>query len=397
MANLVGMLVAFPNGLWENIIQTFENGVGSYAVAIILLTLCIKVLLLPIDFINRRSSVKMTKIQTTLAPQITAIQKKYPDKMVQNQKIQELYQKEGFNPMGSCLIMLVVMTISMVVFFTLFSGLNSMAQYKIQVQYNELQRAYVQEYVIDNNITTEDEFATFKISDEDMSAYIQAVAKSENKELINRANENVAKKYEQVKESFLWIKNVWIADSPTAKAIPDFSTYLSIAKLNLEGDARTLAEKDYNAVMSNLQNNHGVNGYFLLAALAGATAFLYQYLLTGKKKKNVASAQPQQSGKAMQIILPIIMVIFTLSYNSVFALYIIVGQLFGMATAPLINWLIKPRKKKEALAVTGAGKVVDIKPDTQEKNSALKSKTKNKHIPKSKSKRKSLYKAKSKQ
>jgi membrane protein insertase Oxa1/YidC/SpoIIIJ len=53
----------------------------------------------------------------------------------------------------------------------------------------------------------------------------------------------------------------------------------------------------------------------------------------------------EQTGKSMQIILPIIMVIFTLSYNSIFAIYIIVGQLFGMATAPLINKLIYQKKK----------------------------------------------------
>ncbi len=354
MANLMGMLVAFPNGPWENFIQVFENGFGSYALAIIFVTLCIKLLLLPVDYFNRRSSVKMTEVQTTLAPKINAIQKKYPDKMVQNQKLQELYQKEGFNPMGSCLTMLLVLTVSMVVFFTLFASLNNMVQYKIQVQYSELQRAYVQEYVIEEGITTEDGFAELTISDENMSIYIKAIANSEDVELIENANNAVKARYEEVKESFLWIKNVWIADSLTASAIPDFKTYASLAKLTIaDSDAYKSAEQDYNFVMGGLQASEGKNGFFLLAILAGVTAYLYQYLLTKKNKRkenyytqNNKQPDPQaQSGKTMLIVLPIIMVIFTLSYNSIFALYIIVGQLFGMATAPLINKLLSQPKK----------------------------------------------------
>lgn len=365
MANIASLLAVQPNGVWENIIFGLNGALGNYAIAIILLTVCIKLLMLPIDYFNRRSSTKMTEVQTKLAPKMAEIKKRYPDPNTQNQKMQELYQKEGFNPMGSCLSMILVMVISMGVFFTLFASLNNVAAYKITNQYEQLQTAYVQEYVMDkNNLSTQEEFNNYiSTSEKGIRQYIIEISTSEEVyangknaglKVVDVANASVKEEYKQVKESFLWIKNVWIADSPTSKSIPDFKTYASLAKLNLEGEELDTAKAEYVAVMSGLEKSEGVNGFYILAILAGVTAFLYQYLLTKKKKQkenfytqNAQNAQnPAGQGKAMLFILPIIMVVFTLSYNSIFALYIIISQLVGMATAPLINKLIYSSSNK---------------------------------------------------
>ena len=350
MANLISLLAVKPSGFWEGLIFGFNNVFTNYAVAIILLTVCIKLVMLPIDFLNRKSSSKMQEVQEKIGPKLTEIKKKYPDPQVQNQKTQELYSKEGFNPAGSCLTMIIVLVLSMVVFFTLFGSLNTMASYKIQDQYQNLQRAYVQEYVMDKENLTQEEYNLFVIDNENMTTYINAVKDSANETLIENAKNNVKQRYSEVKESFLWIKNVWIADSLTAKEIPDYATYCSIAGVTQTQEGKV----EYEAVMGDLINNAGVNGYFLLAILTGVTAFLYQYLLTKKKKqkenfytKNAQGNPAQNSGKAMLIIMPLIMVVFTLSYNSIFALYIIISQLVGIATAPLINWLISLESKKK--------------------------------------------------
>ena len=354
MANLANTLAVFPNGVWENIIAFFSSNIGNYAVAIILVTICIKLLLLPIDYFNRRSSVKMTEVQTKLGPKMQEIKKRYPDPNVQNQKIQELYQKEGFNPMGSCLTMLVVMIVSMGVFFTLFASLNNMAQFKITQQYEQLQTAYVQNYVMEEKgLTTEEEFKQLVFADGEIEAYITTISESGDDMIISVANNAVSEKYKEVKESFLWVKNVWIADSASSKAIPDFKTYSSLAKLSFETtEERESAEAVYESVMAELREEQGVNGFFILAILTGLTAFFNQYLLTKKKKKKenyyTKNGQPDpsaNSGKAMLIILPIIMVMFTLSYNSIFSLYIIFSQAVGMCTAPVINHLINKSSK----------------------------------------------------
>ncbi len=359
MANLA-MLAVAPNGLWEKIIFAFNGAVKNYALAIILLTLCIKLIMLPLDFINRRSSAKMTEVQQTLGPKIAEIEKRYPDKAVQNQKIGELYKKEGFNPMGSCLPMLIVMILSMAIFFTLFGGLNKMASYKITDQFEKLQMAYVTDYCKTEKSLTDEEISALTTAE--VQGYVIEISESGNTVVIEKANADVEGKYKEVQERFLWIKNVWIADSPLAKAIPTFESYAQMAGLKFEGETaeadRAVAKQAYDAVMGNLEQNQGVNGYFILAILAGVSTFLSQYLLTKNKNKkenyytqvaeNTEKAKAQAtSNKTMMIIFPIIMLIFTLSYNSIFAIYIVTGQLFSTATAPLINKLLTIKKKKK--------------------------------------------------
>ena len=385
MANIACLLAQAPNGLWEKIIFAFNSSFGNYALAIIMITLIIKILMLPTDFLNRRSTAKMTEVQSKLQPKIQNIQRKYPDKNVQNQKINELYQKEGFNPMGSCLTPLIVMILSTTIFISLFTSLNNMAAYKIVDQYEQLQKAYISD-VANEDIESLD---STKINE-----YVIQISESGDVNLIAQANQNVKEKYKDVKESFLWIKNVWIADSPFQRAIPSFEKYASLAKLKFDNSEGSIKKEDakkvYNAVMGDLEKSEGINGYFLLSVITAISAFLYQYLLTKKKqsKQKVGENPQQQSGKAMLFIFPIIMLIFTLSYNSVFSIYIIVGQLFGMATAPLINKLLT---KKEPKKVT-APEIIDVEPQSQPEenvsNISVKKDSKNTNKSKQKSKTK---------
>lgn len=349
MVNLMNVLAAAPNGLWEKIIFKANSIIGNYAVAIILITIAIKLLLLPIDYINKKSSAKMSEMQTKLAPKIKSIKEKYKDQTTQNQKMQELYKNAGFNPMGSCLTMFLVMVASIGVFITLFASLNNVAQYKIVTQYEQLQVAYVQEYVEDKGINVN------TLNKEQIGEYIIEISTSGDENIISAANTAVKEKYNNVKDSFLWIKNVWVADSPANSAIPGFKSYSTLAKLNLEGEALLLAETQYNAVMSNLKTSEGVNGYYILAILTGITAFLSQYLAIQKKKKKENFYTKDQndpqasSGKVMLIVLPIIMVVFTLSYNSIFSMYIIASQLVSIAAAPIINHLMNKSEKTKKL------------------------------------------------
>lgn len=369
MANLATMLITAPNGFWESIISFFNNVFTNYALAIIMLTLCIKLLMLPLDFINKRASAKMTNVQEKLGPKMQEIQKRYPDKAVQNQKLGELYQKEGFNPMGSCLPMLIYLVLSTVILFSLLGGLNSMAQYKIQDQYLQVKQAYVTEYIQSKETLTEiqvnDKIASLK--DEEVDGYLNTwvieIVDSQDTAIINKAQENAEKKYNQVKESFLWIKNVWIADSPFYKAVPSFNDYCKNAKISYskdQADIKASDEKVYNAVMGNLPSSKQVNGFFILSVVTGVTAFLSQYFVyVSQKKKKVNNfytnnAKPTEtqkaqetSSKSMMIIFPILLTVFTFSYTAVFSLYLVVGQVVSIATTPLINWLLKKLDKKK--------------------------------------------------
>ena len=74
--------------------------VGNMGLGILLLTLLIKLLLLPLANKSYRSMNRMKEIQ----PKIQALQKKYAnDKVKLGQEVSEIYKKEGVNPVGGCL------------------------------------------------------------------------------------------------------------------------------------------------------------------------------------------------------------------------------------------------------------------------------------------------------
>lgn len=137
------LAISQPTGMWASIINAFENGVGSYLLAIVLITLVLRLILAPLDTINKRVTKKQTEAQAKLQPEMEKIQKKYGhDKALMQRKQQELYKKAGLGMGGSCLIMLLFMAINLTVFFTLFSSLNGIADYKINQQYLSLKDNY---------------------------------------------------------------------------------------------------------------------------------------------------------------------------------------------------------------------------------------------------------------
>jgi YidC/Oxa1 family membrane protein insertase len=102
-------IIARPLFLWLRWTQKF---VPNWGWAIALQTLIITVVLLPLRISSMKSSLKMQKA----APQIKAIQEKYkkykmqdPRRQQMNQEIAELYKKEGVNPVGGCLPLLIQM------------------------------------------------------------------------------------------------------------------------------------------------------------------------------------------------------------------------------------------------------------------------------------------------
>ena len=77
--------------------------VTEYAIAIILLTIFIRMALMPIDIKMRKNQRKMAE----LGPQMQSLQKRYANDPAQLQKKQrELYKKMGAQPLLGCLPML---------------------------------------------------------------------------------------------------------------------------------------------------------------------------------------------------------------------------------------------------------------------------------------------------
>ena len=97
-------------------IDYFFNLVGNYGVAIILVTVCIRLLFFPLASFSFRSMGKMKLLQ----PEMTRLKELHKeDKMKLQQEMMALYKREGVNPMSGCLPILVQIP----VFFALYKVL----------------------------------------------------------------------------------------------------------------------------------------------------------------------------------------------------------------------------------------------------------------------------------
>ncbi len=101
-------ILSRPLFLWLK--WTYKHIVPNWGWAIVIQTLIITIALLPLRITQMKSMLKMQRI----APQIKSIQEKYkkyslrdPRKAAMNEEISGLYKKEGVNPAGGCLPMLI--------------------------------------------------------------------------------------------------------------------------------------------------------------------------------------------------------------------------------------------------------------------------------------------------
>ena len=103
-------ILARPLFLWLK--WTYNHIVPNWGWAIVIQTLIIAIALLPLRITQMKSMLKMQRV----APQIKSIQEKYkkyslrdPRKAAMNEEISALYKKEGVNPAGGCLPLLIQM------------------------------------------------------------------------------------------------------------------------------------------------------------------------------------------------------------------------------------------------------------------------------------------------
>ncbi|NIZ46899.1 membrane protein insertase YidC [Entomospira nematocerorum] len=110
---ITGLLI----NLLKGVLSFIYGFVGNWGWAIVILTVIVKLILLPSSISSAVSMSAMTKVQ----PKLKALQEQYKDdKQELAKKQMELYQKEGVNPAGGCLPILVQMPI-LLALFSLFN------------------------------------------------------------------------------------------------------------------------------------------------------------------------------------------------------------------------------------------------------------------------------------
>lgn len=327
--------MSFLNSLLLTLIKALHSIINNYALTIIVFTILIKLVVMPLNLKSRRSTMRMS----SLAPKQKALQKKYKDDQEKlNQKLQELYRKEGVNPMGSCLPML----ISMVILFAMFYALRTFANEQLVSQ-----------------------FLTFYHNPEiDPHTLV---------------------------EPFLWIKNLWMPDSPFATYMPDVQSLRMVdfkvwndvsAKLVAAGTipealnfanandltnyitqvvtpfVSSAAYAPYIAPVVGLGNLNilGIirfsiyqegNGWFLLPILSVVSQIFMQKLTM----KNTQMDPSQESSQKMMIyVMTFMSLYFCASYNSAFALYWVVSNIYAIIEQIGFNKYFEQQDRKASKA-----------------------------------------------
>ena len=414
-----------PHGMWESILGAFKGAMGSYILAVILLAVIVRILFAVVDVVNKRFSTKNMQINEKMKPELEAVQKKYGhDKVLLQKKQQEIYKKYQFNMVSSCLPMLIAMVLQLVVFLTLWTGLQNVSNYNIAKSYENTKTVYYnvlllnedeeikncvegliasgEDYTIDVNVafdnmsmtvivngvngeealnknitiiaTNPSEEGQVGVSNETIYNLIKEYAMEElpaetpsdgeeqdgtsetpetvpndltdyNRVIRTLAEEVTADYYVDNLESFLWIKNIYKAESPMTNPVFEKSEITNYLQKFYSDEEKEIEEANgyegqiFDYVVAGLERRDlGVNGYFILVILAVGTSFL-SIFINNKLTKKVSGTQP--GGKMMYFIMPLILGIFTLMYTSLFAIYIIVGQIMMIALSPLTNLIVK--------------------------------------------------------
>lgn len=326
----------FLKGILDGINVLF----GNYGWSIIVFTVLIRVVLFPFDYKSRVSMRKTTKIQ----PQMAALQKKYAnDKEKLNKKMAELYKKEHINPLSGCLPVLLTMPI----LFAMFAAMRMIA----------------------------------------------------NEALVQQAFDILQGKQPAI-EGWLWVKNLWMPDSPftavwpdlnslraipsdiwttmyaklgdTAASLPalvggvayDFSTANLSATITaiyntmetLPGYAQAVATMpgwSFNLLITTLNVVENYNGFFILPILAAVT----QYLMTVLQPTQAPAEGQQQAGTGafMKWFFPIFSLFICSSYNAGFSLYWVTSNVIAAIQTFAINWYLDQKDKKAE--VVGEGNI----------------------------------------
>lgn len=430
----MGIVLNYPGGMWESIIGGFNSAMGSYIWSVILLAVLVRIVFALVDIFNKYFNMKSMRINEKMKPELEAIQKKYGhDKVLLQKKQQEIYKKYQFSMVGTCLPMLLMVVLQMVVFLTLWTGLQNVSNYNIARQYENTKTVYYNVLLLNENenfesfynsnlaeLTYGEDFNVntsidldkkqmtlefylngnpneiiytvmpadeetqnivnfnddpnvnaneeiFKIIDKYANEYTddaEGNSISAQRELNNMqlnikamAEDIVADYYIDNMQSFLWIKNIYKAESPTTSPVftkSEITSYLNNYYSESEREVEAqfgYEEQIFDFVVADLnERDLGVNGYYILVILAVVTSFLSIFINNKLMKKDSGTQQP--GGKAMYFIMPIILGIFTLMYTSLFAIYIIIGQIITMIFSPITNlivkkWVDKSGKKQE--------------------------------------------------
>ncbi len=302
----------FISDFFVIVLKLVYSFVRDYSGAIIILTVAIRLLILPLDLKQKQSARKMAMIQ----PKLESLKKRYASNPQQLQKKQqELYKIEGVKPLAGCLPMLITLPI----FFAFFGAMR---------------------------VLEAEQTISFILNAQHLGpdAYVLP--------------------------QWLWVHNFWQPDSglePIMKGAAQFAQFFATnvnvtpqqlhmmagsGLLNFDVVNGLQAGAAYQTLADNIIQTNGLvgvnNGWFILPILAGASLFLQQRLTTAQTP---GGAQAQPGGKFMLWFFPLFSVYICATANAAFSVYWLAANIYALGQTLIVNWIYKKQDEKRKQGV----------------------------------------------
>ena len=327
-----------------DVLAGINSLVGNYGVSIIIFTILMRLIIMPFDYKSRKGMRKMALIQ----PKINELQKKYgKDQQKLQQKQAELMKKEGYNPLSGCLPLLLTWPIM----FAMFAAMRGIANEQMALQ-------------------------TFR--------YLAGET-----DIISAA------------DRFLWVKNIWMADSLFASIAPNAQALNMIPANMWQRAYETLSEGQISAIAQSIASvsktsitsmltalgqmpgyveavatvpgwanvNFFVfsitlykqyNGLLILPVLAGVSQIL-QYKFNPAMTENQQTQQNNSQGAGMNTFMkyffPILSVFWCLTSNAGFAVYWVTSTIAMWVQSVIITKILEKKDAQKAQSVSGEGSI----------------------------------------
>lgn len=370
-----------------DIIKWLVEGVGITAVGIIIFTLVLKTVVMPLDVFSKFKTKKQSLIMERMRPQMEKLQKQYAnDKNMYNQKVMELYKKNGYSMLGICLPTIV----SLVIFMVVFSQFSTYSQYANLELYRGMVDAYngvAANYVYDDSDSGSDGFLiestdsdgeiVYRVDFDRFETYYNAHMTAEIDDsyedyiagydsdgdgqltendmfravknyMAGFARQAAADYYHAEKQGFIWVGNIWYPDSILNREVPSFDNFVS--SLSRASNLSNY-EESYNEVTAYLTaEKEAYNGYFVLIVLAIGMMFLSQFVTMrmqkGMNELGTVDGSGKRTNKWLLILMPIIYGIFSFFYSAAFSIYMVVNTTYSFLTTIIVNKALDRKFKK---------------------------------------------------
>lgn len=288
--------------LWQ-MYTLFQN----YGVALIMFSLCIKLILLPFGMKSKKSIMKSTRI----TPKVQELEKKYgSNKAKYNEEVTKLYREEGVKPLSGCLWNLIPFPILIALFdiirrpFTTFMDLSS------------AQWTYVKETIFPAlNIAVSDGEGVYE------QVFYAEALHSNFDAVMNWFGENSSKIPEELGNFAVALKDI------------DFSFFgMNLAEI---------PQWNFMLKLDEIADPWVAFGMFMLPVISAALAYLA--VVVGQKMNPTPMMESNKQMQTMNIVMPLMSLWFGFVMPAGMSVYWIANSVFGIAQD---IWLTKRYRKQ---------------------------------------------------